>query len=83
MNYSSIMCLAGPEKLARSAAPTDALMAQILTGIDAEQYRAARRPSWVSARLLWLIPRGLWSLRGFFANALFALLAPQRAHQIH
>jgi rifampicin phosphotransferase len=48
MNYSSIMCLAGPEKLARSAAPTDALMAQILTGIDAGQYRAARRP--LSAR---------------------------------
>lgn len=83
MNYSNIMRLAGPEKLARSAAPTDALMAQILTGIDARRYRAAKRPAWVSARLLFLIPRGLWSLRSFFSNALFALLAPQRAHRVY
>jgi rifampicin phosphotransferase len=82
-NFSNIMWLASPAKLARSAAPTDALMAQILAGIDAKRYRAARRPPWVSARLLWLVPRGLWSVRRFFWNLLLAILAPERAHRVY
>lgn len=79
MNYSNIMWLASPEKLARSTTPTDALMAEILASVDAKQYRAARRPPWVSVRLLWLIPRSLWSARRFFWNALLTVLAPERA----
>ncbi|MGY6587292.1 MAG: PEP/pyruvate-binding domain-containing protein [Wenzhouxiangella sp.] len=83
MNYSNILWLASPKKLARSAAPTDALMAQTLTNIDAKRYRAAKRPAWVSLRLLWLVPRGLWNMRSLFGNLLFALLAPQRAHRAY
>jgi pyruvate,water dikinase len=81
VNYSSVMWLASPGKLARSAAPTDALMARILANVDRERYRADRRPPWVSFRMLWLIPRGLWGLRGFFLNTLLAFLAPERAHR--
>ncbi|PKL94552.1 MAG: hypothetical protein CVV18_08600, partial [Gammaproteobacteria bacterium HGW-Gammaproteobacteria-8] len=40
-------------------------------------------PAWLSVRLLWIVPRGLWNLRGFFWNLLFALLAPQRAHRVY
>ncbi len=83
MNYSNIMWLVSPSKLAKSAAPTDALMAQILANVDAKKYRVAKRPSFVSFQLLWVIPRGLWNLRGFFWNVLVALLAPDRAHRAY
>jgi len=36
-NHSNILWLASPEKLARSAAPADALMARILAHVDAKQ----------------------------------------------
>ena len=81
VNYSSLMWLASPKKLARSAAPTDALMARILANVDRAKYRTDKRPPWLSVRLFWLIPCGLWSLRVFFLNSLFALLAPERAHR--
>jgi len=81
MNYSSLMWLASSEMLAKSAAPTDALMARILVNADRARYRTEKRPSWLSVRLFWLIPRGLWRLRGFFPNTLFVLLAPNRAHR--
>lgn len=83
INYSNVMWLASPGKLAKSAAPSDSLMAQILAGVDAKRYRATTRPPWVSIRLLWRIPRGLWSLRGFFWNILRALLAPEGAHRAY
>lgn len=81
VNYSSVLWLASPGKLAKSAAPTDALMARILANVNREHYRTEKRPSWVSVRLFWLIPRGLWRARGFVSSMLFALLAPERAHQ--
>jgi rifampicin phosphotransferase len=83
MNYSNMMWLASSPKLARSAAPTDALMAQILASVDDSQYRAAERPSWLSFRLLWIIPRALWRLRGFFWNLLRSFVAPDGAHRTY
>jgi rifampicin phosphotransferase len=67
--------------ISRSSAPTDALMAQILAGVDAKQYRAVGRPSCVTFRLLWLVPRVFWNMRGFFRSALRALLFPESAYR--
>lgn len=83
INYSSVLRLASPRMLARSASPTDALMAQILANVDAKRYRAAKRPTWMSFRLLWIAPLALWRLRGFFWNLLRALVVPERMHRAH
>src|SRR3546814_7011747 len=45
VNYSNLMWLASPEKLARSAAPTDAVMARLLAHVERERYRTEKRPS--------------------------------------
>lgn len=81
VNYSNGMWLASPRMLAKSAAPTDALMAKTLGGIDTKEYRAATRPSWAGFRLLWRVPRIAWNLRGFLWNLLRALLFPERAYR--
>jgi rifampicin phosphotransferase len=83
MNLSNLMWLTSARMMAKSSAPTDALMAQILAGVDAKRYRAATRPSWVSLRLLGLVPRLFWGLRGFFWNMLRAILSPERAYRRH
>lgn len=83
INYSSILWLASPTALAKSAAPTDSLMADTMASVDAERYRASSRPPWVSIRILWLIPRALWNLRRFFWNLLQALLFPEHAHRTY
>ncbi len=81
INYSSVLWLASPRLLAKSAAPTDALMARTLAGVDAGFYRASQRPTWLSFRLVWIIPRALWRLRGFFWNLIRALVAPERMYR--
>lgn len=83
INYSNMMWLASPGRLAKNAAPTDALMAAILASVDAKRYRTATRPPWVSFRLLWRVPRILWNLRVFFWNTLRAFLAPERARRTY
>ncbi len=83
MNYSNMMWMASPRLLAKSATPTDALMGEILANVDAQRYRAATRPPWASLRLLGLIPRIFWNMRGFFRNVLRALLAPERANRAY
>ena len=83
INYSNILWFASPAMLARSAAPTDALMANILAAVDAGRYRASSRPPWVRMRLFWRVPRALWNLRGFFWNLLQALLFPAHAHRTY
>jgi len=83
MNYSNLMWVASPERMAMSSAPTDVLMAEILSSIDPGEYRATRRPQWAGFRLVWGIPRILWSLRGFIWNLLRAALSPERAHQAY
>ncbi len=81
VNYSNVMWMVSPRTLAKSAAPTDALMAQILGNVDREQYRTDARPTWARLGSLALVPRALWSLRSFLFNALFAVLAPVRAER--
>lgn len=83
INYSNMMWLASPKRLARNTAPTDALMAEILASVDVKQYRARTRPRWAGLRLLGLVPRILWNLRAFLWNALRAFSAPERAHRIY
>ncbi len=82
-NLSNVMWLASPQKLAKGSAAGDALMAEILTHIDAKRYRAAMRPPWARLRMLRFAPRFLWRLRGFIGNTLWAILAPERAHRAY
>ena len=56
-------------------------MAEILADIDPKQYRAVTRPPWMSLRYLWVIPRALWSTRGFVWDTLNTILFPERASQ--
>jgi pyruvate,water dikinase len=72
-----------PKAMAKNTALTDALLAEILANIDPKQYRAAKRPPWLRLRLLLLIPRLLWTLRGFFWSALWAFLTPERARRAY
>ena len=84
MNLSNAMRLGmSPRAMSRSAAPTDALLAEILVNIDPKQHRAATGPPWLRFRLLLLIPKLLWALRWFFWNGLRAVLTPTRAHCVY
>ena len=84
MNVSNFMWLGmSPRAMAKNAALTDALLAQILANIDPEQHRAALRPPWLRLRLLLLIPKLLWMLRRFFWNALGTFLTPARARRAY
>ncbi len=84
MNLSNAMRLGmSPRAMSKSAAPTDALLAEILVNIDPKQHRAATRPPWLRLRLLLLIPKLLWALRWFFWNGLRAVLTPTRAHCVY
>jgi pyruvate,water dikinase len=58
MNVSNAMWLGmTPRMMARNAAATDALLAEILGSVDAKRYRAVRRPPWLRFGLLLLLPR--------------------------
>ena len=84
MNVSNFMWLGmSPRAMAKNAAPTDALLGQILANIDPEQHRAATRPPWLRLRFVLLIPKLIWMLRGFFWNALRAFLTPERARRAY
>ena len=78
-NLSNVMWLASPKKLAEASAESDALMAAILSTVDAARYRAPTRPPWAGWTMARHAPRLLWRLRRFAANLLFALTAPERA----
>ena len=83
MNLSNVMWLASPKKLAKSSTLNDALMAEILANVDTKRYRTTTRPPWAGFRILWFIPKVVWGLRGFFWNALWAILFPERAHRAY
>jgi len=83
INYSNILWLASPAMLAKGTAATDTLMAQILGAIDPKRYRAEARPPWMSLRLLRVVPRALWHLRGFAWNMGRTVVSPERAHRVY
>ena len=83
MNLSNVMWLANPKALSKSSTANDAVLAEILANIDEMQYRPIERPPWIRLRMVWLIPRMLWWLRGFFKNTLYAMLSPERAYQAY
>ncbi|MEJ2157304.1 MAG: PEP/pyruvate-binding domain-containing protein [Desulfobacteraceae bacterium] len=83
MNLSNIMWLASLKKMAKSVAPSDALMAELFESIDEERYRTAAKPTWARLRTLRFIPKVLWGLRGFFTNILWAILFPERARRVY
>jgi phosphohistidine swiveling domain-containing protein len=82
-NLSNVLWLASPKKMAKGAVASDALMAEILASIDVERYRAGTRPPWARFRMLRVVPRMLWRLRGFMWNVLRAVLAPERARRAY
>ena len=69
MNLSNMMWMGmTPKAMAKNAAISDALLAEVLANIDPKQYRAAKRPPWVRLRLLFSFPKAVWMMRGFFWN---------------
>lgn len=67
--------------MARDAAPTDALIAEVLTQLDPAPYRAESRPPWLRLRLLARLPGALWALRAFLWKPVAAFLMPERARR--
>ncbi len=82
MNFSNMLWLSSPKRLAKASLATDPLMARILASIDPKRYRALDRPPWMRLRLLWSFLKTLWLVRGMFRNMLRAFLAPERADEI-
>jgi pyruvate,water dikinase len=79
MNVSNARWLGmSPKRMAKSVVTTDALLAEIMAHVDQDRYRASTRPPWLRARLLLLLPRVFWALRGFFWNTIWNLVAPER-----
>jgi pyruvate,water dikinase len=83
INYSNVLLLASPAMLAKGTAATDVLMARILGSIDPKQYRALARPPWMSLRVLKVVPRALWHLRGFAWNMARTFVSPERAYRVY
>lgn len=81
LNLSRMLWLATPQQLARSNAPTDALLARTLETIDVARYRSPRRAS--TLPLLRLLPRILWRLRRPLWRSLHAFVAPEHAHRLY
>jgi pyruvate,water dikinase len=82
MNISNTMWIGmTPKMMAKNAAITDALLAEVLAHIDPKQYRAPNRPSWLRFGLLFFLPRALWAWRGVMWNGLLNILAPERARR--
>lgn len=84
MNVSNTMWIGmTPKMMARSAAITDALLAEVLANIDPKQYRAAKRPPWLRFGLLVFIPKALWAWRGTLWNGLWNVLTPEQARRTY
>ncbi len=81
MNFSNLFWFSSPAKMAKATEPNDPVMARILEGVDATKYRAARRPGWISLRMLWCIVKLLWWLNRPFWNVLWIFVAPHKAHR--
>jgi pyruvate,water dikinase len=84
MNVSNTMWIGmTPKMMARNAAITDALLAEVMANIDPKQYRSETRPPWLRLGLLVFIPRALWAWRGTFWNVLWNVLTPARARRAY
>ena len=84
LNVSNMMWLGmTPKAMAKNAASTDTLLAEILANIDSKQYRAGARPPWWRLRLLLFIPQALWALGPVFWNAPWIFLTPERARRAY
>jgi len=81
LNVSRMLWLATPRQLARSNAPTDALLAKTLETIDVMRYRSPKRASMLP--LLRLLPRILWRMRRPLWRSLQAFMAPEHAHRLY
>jgi pyruvate,water dikinase len=78
MNMSNVMRLASPGRMARTTRPNDVLLAEIFANIDEQRYRAATRPPWLRFRLLFMLVRIMWLVRGTIWSMLCAVVAPER-----
>ena len=78
-DLSNVLRLIGPRRLAKAQESGDALMAATLANIDADRYRAQRRPAWLSPWLLIAYPRAVWRARRLLGNLVRAALRPERA----
>lgn len=81
LNLSRMLWLATPRQLARSNAPTDALLARTLATVDVARYRAPQRSTLLP--LLRRLPLILWRLRRPLWRSLQAFAAPRHAHRLY
>jgi pyruvate,water dikinase len=88
LNLSRVLWLATPQQLARSNAPTDAMLARTLASVDVARYRSARRPSLLPLllrlpRILWRLGRPLWrTVQAFAAPAYACRLYRDRENRV-
>ena len=80
-NLSHLLWVQSPEALGKGNERVDALMAAILSNIDADRYRSDRRPSAFHLRHIARLPRMIWASRHIGWRLLGALLRPRRARE--
>ncbi len=77
-NLSAMLTLASPERLSEGFEGSDSRISEILSTVDAEQYRLPTRPPWARLRMVTVLPRFLWRVTRMIASMLWGLLAPGR-----
>ncbi len=78
-NFSQLLTLVSVKRIAKEAAASDALLAELLANIDEKTYRAKEKmPAFRWHNLLKRIPLALWSFRHFLWNTLFSFLFPEK-----
>lgn len=82
VNLSNLLWFISPKQLAKSSAPTDQLMADIIGAIDVSTYRTTLRPPW-AGRALRLVPGALWSLRKPAWRVLRTVVAPVSTERLY
>ena len=82
-DLSNLLWLLSPARLAKGMRSKDALMADTIANVSSAEYRAAKRPSWVSLRMALVYPGTVWRLRRVLFRVARAALAPAQARQLY
>lgn len=82
-DLSNLLWLVSPARLAKGMRGKDALMADTIATLSAAEYRAAKRPSWVSLRMALAYPGIVWRLRRVLFRVAQVAVAPQRARRVY
>lgn len=81
LDFSSLLWVTTPARMADSMKLNDATIARILQHVDARRYRAPERPAWARVRNLSRLPGALWRRRRMLYNSVLPFVMPQRSHR--